>query len=105
MFSDYLLSYKQSHIDRNADITVSCAAVGDRYFMFSHLLNVFRFYIDLFVLIKIHCFISTCLLFSRASDYGLVKVDSRGRIIQFSEKPKGADLKSMVSPVHLLKFK
>lgn len=37
MFSDYLVSYKQSHIDRNADITVSCAAVGDRYFMFSHL--------------------------------------------------------------------
>ncbi|XP_050888708.1 glucose-1-phosphate adenylyltransferase large subunit 1 [Lathyrus oleraceus] len=51
----------QSHIDRNADITVSCAAVGD----------------------------------SRASDFGLVKVDSRGRIIQFSEKPKGADLKAM----------
>ncbi|MED6219527.1 Glucose-1-phosphate adenylyltransferase large subunit 1 [Stylosanthes scabra] len=51
----------QSHVDRNADITVSCAAVGD----------------------------------SRASDYGLVKVDGRGRIIQFSEKPKGADLKSM----------
>ncbi|XP_050896732.1 glucose-1-phosphate adenylyltransferase large subunit 1 [Lathyrus oleraceus] len=51
----------QSHIDRNADITVSYAAVGD----------------------------------SRASDFGLVKVDSRGRIIQFSEKPKGADLKAM----------
>ncbi|XP_045820923.1 glucose-1-phosphate adenylyltransferase large subunit 1-like isoform X2 [Trifolium pratense] len=51
----------QSHIDRNADITVSCAAVGD----------------------------------SRASDYGLVKVDSRGRIVQFSEKPKGGDLKAM----------
>ncbi|KAI5393993.1 Glucose-1-phosphate adenylyltransferase large subunit 1 [Lathyrus oleraceus] len=32
---------------------------------------------------------------SRASDFGLVKVDSRGRIIQFSEKPKGADLKAM----------
>ncbi|KAI5388686.1 Glucose-1-phosphate adenylyltransferase large subunit 1 [Lathyrus oleraceus] len=51
----------KSHIDRNADITVSYAAVGD----------------------------------SRASDFGLVKVDSRGRIIQFSEKPKGADLKAM----------
>jgi ADP-glucose pyrophosphorylase len=34
--------------------------------------------------------------FSRASDYGLVKVDDRGNIIQFSEKPKGADLKAMV---------
>ncbi|KAE9616506.1 putative glucose-1-phosphate adenylyltransferase [Lupinus albus] len=51
----------QSHVDRNADITVSCAAVGD----------------------------------SRASDYGLVDVDARGRIINFSEKPKGADLKAM----------
>ncbi|CAI8600342.1 unnamed protein product [Vicia faba] len=51
----------QSHVDRNADITVSCAAVGD----------------------------------NRASDYGLVKVDERGNIIQFSEKPKGADLKAM----------
>ncbi|GAU22052.1 hypothetical protein TSUD_309560 [Trifolium subterraneum] len=51
----------QSHVDRNADITISCAAVGD----------------------------------SRASDYGLVKVDDRGNIIQFSEKPKGADLKAM----------
>jgi glucose-1-phosphate adenylyltransferase len=34
--------------------------------------------------------------FSRASDYGLVKVDDRGSIVQFSEKPKGADLKAMV---------
>ncbi|KAI4298328.1 hypothetical protein L6164_031902 [Bauhinia variegata] len=51
----------QSHVDRNADITISCAAVGD----------------------------------SRASDYGLVKVDGSGRVIQFSEKPMGADLKEM----------
>ncbi|XP_019454186.1 PREDICTED: glucose-1-phosphate adenylyltransferase large subunit 1-like isoform X1 [Lupinus angustifolius] len=51
----------QSHVDRNADITVSCAAVGD----------------------------------SRASDYGLVSVDGRGRIINFSEKPKGEGLKAM----------
>ncbi|XP_050889832.1 glucose-1-phosphate adenylyltransferase large subunit 1 [Lathyrus oleraceus] len=61
VFSDRLETYKQSHIDKNADITVSCAAVGD----------------------------------SRASDFRLVKVDIRGRIIQFSEKPKGADLKAM----------
>eukprot|EP00262_Sarcandra_glabra_P021587 TRINITY_DN9217_c0_g2_i1.p1 TRINITY_DN9217_c0_g2~~TRINITY_DN9217_c0_g2_i1.p1 ORF type:complete len:527 (-),score=75.32 TRINITY_DN9217_c0_g2_i1:331-1911(-) len=32
---------------------------------------------------------------SRASDYGLMKIDGSGRIIQFSEKPKGADLKAM----------
>eukprot|EP00249_Psilotum_nudum_P021070 c27960_g1_i1 orf=210-1865(+) len=32
---------------------------------------------------------------SRASDYGLVKIDDRGRVLFFSEKPKGADLKAM----------
>ncbi|GFP85891.1 glucose-1-phosphate adenylyltransferase large subunit 1 [Phtheirospermum japonicum] len=57
---DYL-DFVQNHIDRNADITLSCAPVGD----------------------------------SRASAFGLVKIDSRGRITQFSEKPKGADKKAM----------
>ncbi|KAG7010924.1 Glucose-1-phosphate adenylyltransferase large subunit 1 [Cucurbita argyrosperma subsp. argyrosperma] len=57
---DYM-DFVQNHIDRNADISISCAAVGD----------------------------------SRASDYGLVKMDSRGRIIQFAEKPKGANLNAM----------
>ncbi|KAI6701190.1 hypothetical protein NL676_015514 [Syzygium grande] len=32
---------------------------------------------------------------SRASDCGLVKIDSRGQIVQFSEKPKGPDLTAM----------
>ncbi|CAD5172874.1 unnamed protein product [Musa acuminata subsp. malaccensis] len=32
---------------------------------------------------------------SRASDYGIVKIDKAGHIIQFSEKPKGADLEAM----------
>ncbi|XP_043714790.1 glucose-1-phosphate adenylyltransferase large subunit, chloroplastic/amyloplastic-like [Telopea speciosissima] len=32
---------------------------------------------------------------SRASDYGLMKIDKSGRIIQFAEKPKGFDLKAM----------
>jgi glucose-1-phosphate adenylyltransferase len=31
----------------------------------------------------------------RASDFGLMKIDSQGRIIDFSEKPKGDDLKAM----------
>ncbi|KAK6136576.1 hypothetical protein DH2020_029690 [Rehmannia glutinosa] len=57
---DYM-DFVQNHIDRNADITLSCAPVGD----------------------------------SRASAFGLVKIDSRGRITQFSEKPKGADKKAM----------
>ncbi|KAI3844474.1 hypothetical protein MKX03_023554, partial [Papaver bracteatum] len=33
--------------------------------------------------------------FVLASDYGLMKVDSSGRIIRFAEKPKGEDLKAM----------
>ncbi|KAF6159723.1 hypothetical protein GIB67_029981 [Kingdonia uniflora] len=32
---------------------------------------------------------------SRASDFGLMKIDKSGRICQFLEKPKGEDLKSM----------
>ncbi|KAL9257418.1 Glucose-1-phosphate adenylyltransferase large subunit 1-like protein [Drosera capensis] len=51
----------QNHIDRNADITLSCVPVGE----------------------------------SRASDYGLMKIDSTGRVTQFSEKPEGADMKAM----------
>ncbi|KAK6131219.1 hypothetical protein DH2020_035033 [Rehmannia glutinosa] len=36
---------------------------------------------------------------SRASDYGLMKIDETGRIIQFAEKPKGSALKSMLTPL------
>ncbi|KAL2498268.1 Glucose-1-phosphate adenylyltransferase large subunit 2 [Abeliophyllum distichum] len=32
---------------------------------------------------------------SRASDYGLMKIDESGRITQFAEKPKGSALRSM----------
>uniref|UniRef100_A0A7N0VBR8 Glucose-1-phosphate adenylyltransferase n=1 Tax=Kalanchoe fedtschenkoi TaxID=63787 RepID=A0A7N0VBR8_KALFE len=32
---------------------------------------------------------------SRASDFGLMKIDNKGRVLSFSEKPKGAELKSM----------
>ncbi|KAE8728129.1 Glucose-1-phosphate adenylyltransferase large subunit 1 [Hibiscus syriacus] len=31
----------------------------------------------------------------RASDFGLVKIDKKGRILSFSEKPKGQELKAM----------
>lgn len=41
----------------------------------------------------IYLFLLTC---SRASDFGLVKIDEKGRITQFIEKPKGENLKSMV---------
>ncbi|KAJ4779904.1 Glucose-1-phosphate adenylyltransferase [Rhynchospora pubera] len=32
---------------------------------------------------------------SRASDFGLMKIDNKGRVISFSEKPKGDDLKAL----------
>ena len=34
---------------------------------------------------------------SRASDFGLMRIDNKGRILSFSEKPKGEELKAMVS--------
>ena len=34
---------------------------------------------------------------SRASDFGLMKIDEKGRVLFFSEKPKGNDLKAMVA--------
>lgn len=64
---DYM-NFVQNHIDRDADITVSCVPVGA----------------------------------SRASDFGLMKIDSRGQVIQFAEKPKGADLKAMRVDTSLL---
>ncbi|MBA0727269.1 hypothetical protein Golax_000273, partial [Gossypium laxum] len=64
---DYM-EFVQSHVDGNADITISCVTMDN----------------------------------SRASDYGLVKIDGRGRIVQFSEKPKGADLKAMQTDTTLL---
>ncbi|XP_030527009.1 glucose-1-phosphate adenylyltransferase large subunit 1 isoform X2 [Rhodamnia argentea] len=39
---------------------------------------------------------------SRASDYGLMKIDRTGRIIQFAEKPKGNELKAMQVDTTLL---
>ncbi|KAL8096944.1 hypothetical protein AgCh_030141 [Apium graveolens] len=64
---DYM-DFVQNHVDRNADITVSCVPVGD----------------------------------SRASDYGLMKVDNLGQVVQFAEKPRGADLEAMKVDTTLL---
>lgn len=41
---------------------------------------------------------------SRASDFGLMKIDNKGKVISFSEKPKGADLKAMASFFVHLRF-
>ncbi|KAF7151142.1 hypothetical protein RHSIM_Rhsim02G0021200 [Rhododendron simsii] len=42
---------------------------------------------------------------SRASDFGLMKIDSKGRIMSFSEKPKGKDLKAMAVDTTVLGLK
>ncbi|KAJ1384900.1 Trimeric LpxA-like superfamily [Sesbania bispinosa] len=39
---------------------------------------------------------------SRASDFGLMKTDRKGRIIEFAEQPKGLDLKAMQADTTLL---
>jgi glucose-1-phosphate adenylyltransferase len=39
---------------------------------------------------------------ARASDFGLMKLDDTGRVINFSEKPKGDDLKAMQVDTQLL---
>ncbi|MED6158693.1 Clathrin assembly protein complex 2 beta large chain [Stylosanthes scabra] len=39
---------------------------------------------------------------SRASDFGLMKTDNTGRVLSFSEKPKGEDLKAMEVDTTLL---
>ncbi|KAF6170868.1 hypothetical protein GIB67_015820 [Kingdonia uniflora] len=43
--------------------------------------------------------LSTC---SRASDFGLMKIDKSGRIFQFLKKPKGENLKSMQADTSIL---
>ncbi|XP_010416915.1 PREDICTED: probable glucose-1-phosphate adenylyltransferase large subunit, chloroplastic isoform X1 [Camelina sativa] len=62
------MDFVQSHVDSNADVTLSCAPVSE----------------------------------SRASNFGLVKMDRGGRVIQFSEKPTGNDLKSMQTDTTML---
>lgn len=38
---------------------------------------------------------------SRASDYGLMKINNKGQVLYFNEKPKGDDLTSMVIILYL----
>nr|GLL47393.1 glucose-1-phosphate adenylyltransferase large subunit 1-like isoform X1 [Ipomoea trifida] len=59
----------QNHIDCNSDITISCVPTNES--------------------LKFETFPS------RASNFGLVKMDHSGRVVQFVEKPKGIDLKEM----------
>ncbi|KAF2535444.1 hypothetical protein F2Q68_00022366 [Brassica cretica] len=52
------------------------------------------------IMISILCL---CVLHGRrASDFGLMKIDEKGRVISFSEKPKGDDLKAMAVDTTIL---
>lgn len=48
--------------------------------------------------------IISSLVDSRASDFGLMKIDNKGRILSFREKPKGEDLKAMVSHFYCFSY-
>lgn len=39
---------------------------------------------------------------SRASDFGLMNIDNKGRVLSFSEKPRGAELKAMAVDTTIL---
>ena len=39
---------------------------------------------------------------SRASDFGLMKIDGEGRVVEFAEKPKGDALKAMAVDTRVL---
>lgn len=64
--------------------------MDDRYVYMKYLPDLVSFNLS-------QAMISSYLYCSRASDYGLLKIDGKGRIIQFAEKPKGSELKAMVN--------
>ncbi|KAL6636956.1 hypothetical protein ACP70R_024528 [Stipagrostis hirtigluma subsp. patula] len=74
---DYM-DFVQSHRQRGAGISICCLPIDDRV-------------LDLVDVDVNNSFFNV----SRASDFGLMKIDDTGRVISFSEKPKGDDLKAM----------
>ncbi|GMY27492.1 Trimeric LpxA-like superfamily [Fagus crenata] len=76
---DYM-DFVQNHRQSGADITISSLpmmTVHNNYELPSSMI-IFLGFVD-----------------SRASDFGLMKIDNKGRILSFSEKPKGEELKAM----------
>lgn len=59
-----------------------------------------KYVLDHFIMLKskimVYLLSFMCYMVRRASDFGLMKIDEKGRVINFSEKPKGDDLKAMV---------
>ncbi|XP_064958825.1 glucose-1-phosphate adenylyltransferase large subunit 1-like isoform X2 [Musa acuminata AAA Group] len=77
--------------NRNKNIDYIMILSGDQLYRMDYMDFVQR-HIDTGADITISCVPVSS---SRASDYGIVKIDKAGHIIQFSEKPKGADLEAM----------
>lgn len=68
-----------------------------QFLVFPWMRGVSEDHLTVFVaLVYLMSLFSFSLIGSRASDFGLLKIDQSGKIIQFSEKPKGDDLKAMV---------
>lgn len=79
------------HLRRETDIKHNTCLSSSNWLLFSFLhIPVFIQMIEnyLFEFIFFSC--------SRASDFGLMKINNRGKVVSFSEKPKGEDLKAMV---------
>nr|AAB38781.1 ADP-glucose pyrophosphorylase large subunit [Oryza sativa Japonica Group] len=80
----------EDHIHKSIDnIVILC---GDQLYRMNYM-ELVQKHVDTNADITISC---APIDGSRASDYGLVKFDHSGRVIQFLEKPEGADLESMV---------
>ncbi|KAI9074929.1 hypothetical protein K1719_043092 [Acacia pycnantha] len=76
---------------KNTNIENVLILAGDHLYRMDYM-DLVQSHVDTHADITISCVATDN---SRASDYGLVEVDGRGRIIQFSENPKGVDLEEM----------
>ncbi|CAL5337704.1 unnamed protein product [Camellia sinensis] len=77
---DYM-DFVQNHRQSGADITLSCLPMDySLVIVFSQLGFPSGF---------------NSIIIYRASNFGLMKIDGKGRVMSFSEKPKGDDLKAM----------
>nr|AAK27685.1 ADP-glucose pyrophosphorylase large subunit [Brassica rapa subsp. pekinensis] len=82
---DYM-DFVQDQSTKRRDISISCIPIDDR-----ECKRVQQIHSKIMVSYK-----SLSVLHGRrASDFGLMKIDDKGRVISFSEKPKGDDLKAM----------
>lgn len=85
-------------LPRNKDVENILILSGDQLYRMDYM-DLVQNHIDRNSDITISC---VPVAESRASDFGLVKIDSNGRVVQFSEKPRGPDLEAMRFDTHVL---